>query len=210
MLFNSEEERFEHFLMACEGSGFIPSENFQRWLNENNFFNAPASTKYHGAYAGGLFDHSFDVCGRLIQLTKNNDLKWERPESPFIVGMFHDLCKCDQYIPIIEEERLTDNLDENGNPKVTKIIAGYKYNPDTVLKGHGSKSVALLKALVVLNALVDLTEEEELCIRYHMGVYGNEQEQKEEWAGFDQAIRKYPNVLWTHMADMLASKVDDV
>ena len=47
-----------------------------------------------------------------------------------------------------------------------------------------------------------LTEEERLCIRYHMGAY-----ETSDWDGYDQAIRKFPNVLWTHTADMLASKL---
>ena len=75
----------------------------------------------------------------------------------------------------------------------------YEYNTNTLLKGHGSKSV------MILSQLFTLTEEEMLCIRYHMGAY-----EKEEWPEFDAAIRKYQNVLWTHQADMLASKVDDV
>ena len=196
-LFNSEEERLEHFLMACEGSEFEPSKDMQKWLNDNGFFTAPASTKYHGAYPGGLFDHSYSVSGRLLELTEKNDLVWHRKQSPFIIGMFHDLCKCDQYIPIVEDEYV---LSAGGNKLVsTPIIKGYEYNTKTVLKGHGSKSV------MILSQLMTLTEEEMLCIRYHMGAY-----EKEEWTEFDMAIRKYPNVLWTHMADMLASKVDDV
>jgi len=47
-----------------------------------------------------------------------------------------------------------------------------------------------------------LTEEEILCIRYHMGAYNCD-----DWEGYDKAIRKYPNVLFTHTADMYASKV---
>lgn len=44
--------------------------------------------------------------------------------------------------------------------------------------------------------------EERLCIRYHMGAY-----ETSDWDEYDQAIRKFPNVLWTHTADMLASKL---
>lgn len=50
-----------------------------------------------------------------------------------------------------------------------------------------------------------LTEEEELCIRYHMGAY-----ETDDWDGFDKAIRKFPNVLFTHTADMYASKCMEV
>lgn len=161
----------------------IGNDPFLDYLNDN-FFTSPASTKYHGAYEGGLYDHSKAVFLRLKELTEKNDLKWQRDESPFIVGMFHDLCKCDQYIA---------NDHYVGDP-IT-----YSFNTNTLLKGHGSKSV------IILSQFINLTEEEMLCIRYHMGAY-----EKEEWTEFDAAIRKYPNVLWTHMADQLASKIDNV
>ena len=136
----------------------------------------------------------------MAKLTDDNNLTWIRPQSPFIVGMFHDLCKCDQYLPIIENEY----EHTPGKLFLSSKITGYEYNTNTLLKGHGMKSVMLLSQFMTL------TEEEMLCIRYHMGPYGNEQEQKEEWACLDTAIRKYQNVYWTHAADMLASKVDGI
>lgn len=66
-------------------------------LKDNGFFTMPASTKYHGSFEGGLFEHSRNVTQGLIVLTEKNGLAWQRPESPYIVGMFHDLCKIDQY-----------------------------------------------------------------------------------------------------------------
>lgn len=51
------------------------------------FFTAPASTKYHGNYEGGLFDHSFTVTSSLLSLTKRMGLNWKRKASPYIVGM---------------------------------------------------------------------------------------------------------------------------
>ena len=173
----------EYNKMIVEYPLLYRNEQLDRYLRENGYFTMPASTKYHGAYPGGLYDHSKAVTNRLRQLTFDNDLKWMRPESPIIVGMFHDLCKCDQYQYVNKGD---------GN-------YAYEYNTGTMLKGHGSKSVLILSHLMML------TEEEMLCIRYHMGAY-----EKEEWAEFDMAIRRYPNVLWTHMSDMLASKVDDI
>lgn len=196
-MFNSEKERLEHFYMACEGAEFELSKEFDKWLSDNGFFTAPASSKYHGAYEGGLFDHSYNVFTRLNVLTTYNNLKWQRKQSPFIIGMFHDLCKCDQYIKV---PGILTGADD------TNISAGfhYEYDKGTLLKGHGSKSIMLL------SQFINLTEEELLCIRYHMGAYGNEQEQKDEWAGFDQAIRKTDGLcLYTHLADQLASKIDE-
>ena len=64
-------------------------------LDKMEFFTAPASTKYHGAYSGGLLDHSITVTKQLVTLTEKLGLQWQHPRSPYVVGMFHDLCKCD-------------------------------------------------------------------------------------------------------------------
>lgn len=190
----NKEEITTSFRIMCAVAGFKLEEKFFDWLDKNGFFDAPASTKYHGNYPGGLYEHSCAVAIRLQELTTDNHLTWERPQSPFIIGMFHDLCKIDQY-------KIKDEIKELMNKypdMVNDIEPEYEYNTDTVLKGHGAKSIMLLSQFLTL------TEEEMLCIRYHMGAY-----ETDDWDNFDRAIRKYQNVLWTHHADMLASKVDD-
>ena len=38
-------------------------ENVITWLSdESDFFEAPASTAFHGNYSGGLAEHSLNVC----------------------------------------------------------------------------------------------------------------------------------------------------
>lgn len=166
----------------------VSNEPLMEYLKTGGFFTAPASTKYHGVYEGGLYDHSKAVFNRLQWMTINLRLNWQRSISPFIIGFFHDLCKCDQYIEI------KAGPPELGLEYETPV---YQYNPNLLLKGHGEKSV------MILSQFMTLTEEEMLCIRYHMGAY-----EKDDWDGFDRAIKKYPNVLMAHTADMFASKVD--
>ena len=149
------------------------------FLKNLGFFTAPASTKYHGAYEGGLFDHSLAVTKCLVELTEKLDLRWGRPESPYIVGMYHDLCKCDNYVVDFETGR-------------------YIYNPDMYIPGHGDKSV------IMLSKYLELTDEEIACIRWHMGAYETD---RKMWDYYDRAIAAYPNVLYTHTADMIASKI---
>ena len=199
MNFETKEARIEDFNELSENIDITPQ--FYHWLITDGFFDAPASTKYHGAYEGGLYEHSRAVFNRLAILTDDNNLKWQRPESPFIIGMFHDLCKYDNYKKVFGTE-----VELQPGVKFSDAnIAHYEYNTNTLLKGHATKSI------ILLSQFMTLTEEEMLCIRYHMGAYGNEEEQKVEWAGFDAAIRKTKGlVLWAHHADMLASKVDGV
>ena len=182
---------FGNFMELPDGTPIVTSD-MMNYLYENGFFTAPASTKYHGNYKGGLFEHSLAVAQFLVQLTKDNRLTWRNPRSPYIVGMFHDLCKIDQY------RHPASDLVVDGMllPDPSK----WEYNPDTLLKGHGDKSVMLLSQFYTL------TEEEIMCIRYHMGAFTD----KSEWNDYTRAVHQYPNVLWTHQADMLASHVAGV
>ena len=39
-----------------------------KWLEASDFFYAPASTRFHGSYAGGLLEHSLNVYDELVRL----------------------------------------------------------------------------------------------------------------------------------------------
>lgn len=159
-------------------------------LQLEGFFTAPASTKYHGNYEGGLFDHSCAVAKALVRLDVRNNLTWFLPRSPWLVGMFHDICKIDRY-----------KREVIGWAGDTPIYGDcYEYTDDTLYKGHGDKSVILLASYF------DLSPEEVACIRYHMGAFTD----REEWKHYTRAIHDFPNVLWTHHADMIVSHIEGV
>ena len=156
-------------------------------LIQDGFLTMPASTKYHGNYEGGLFDHSANVAQVLWNLTVCNDLRWKNgsaERSPWVIGILHDLCKIDQYKPM---------LNEKGDviPKV------YEWNSNQIVKGHGMKSV-----IYALQRGARLSQEEVACIVYHMGAFTD----SKEWDDYNHAILVYPNVLWTHTADMIVSQ----
>lgn len=174
----TESDRIKKFIE------FMPT-GFEKTVPELQalgFFTAPASTKYHGAYHGGLFDHSLTVAENLVKMTKKLGLKWDRERSPYIVGMFHDICKCDNYRFDIETDK-------------------YIYNPDIIIPGHGDKSI------IMLSKNMDLTDEEIACIRWHMGAFETDPKM---WKYYGRAIEEYPNVLYTHTADMFASRIAKV
>lgn len=173
------EERIAIFKDFMKDSGILVG-SLAAELNSMGFFTAPASTRFHGAYEGGLFDHSLMVAKKLVKMTEQMDLRWEEKRSPKLVGMLHDVCKCDSYVPAPD--------------------GGWVYKKDQILTGHGDKSVILCQ---LMEHTPFLTEEEVLCIRYHMGAY----ESEGIWNNYGAAIGKYENVLWTHAADMWASKV---
>lgn len=186
------ETRIQSFRDWMEPALHLLPEDIVEKLISDGFFMAPASTKHHGAYEGGLFDHSFNVTCVLLRLTENNGLTWSRPESPYIIGMFHDICKQDLYRHPVEGAIY-------GGAAPTPIVdkSKWEYDPDTLLKGHGDRSVMLL------SQHLRLTMEEILCIRYHMGAFVDQK----EWNDYTEAVHRYPNVLWTHQADMIAAHI---
>ena len=168
-------QQCEHFLKEVMP---LSGDKGTEKLIEMGFTTAPASTHYHGSHPGGLFEHSMEVTRALCQLSMDCELKWERHESPLIIGMFHDLCKIDQYIQ-----------KEDGT---------YEWNKEAP-EGHGTKSIEYIEKY----AGITLTEEEKACIEHHMGAFS----EKEEWSKYTDAIKKFPNVLFTHTADMIATHI---
>ena len=153
------------------------------WLCTTDFFRAPASTGFHAAYPGGLYDHSFNVTKCLLEFRdKGITVPWQRFESLFIVGLLHDVTKIGLYQPL--------HLGDENEHTYTHSLAYSTFG------GHGYDSVCKIEQHT------QLTEEEWYCIRYHMGAY-----ETTAWEDYDRAIKRFPNVLWTHTADMLASKL---
>lgn len=172
---------FEHMVEKYLGER-VPAE-FMRWLNkETDFFVAPASTKYHGAYEGGLVEHSLNVFRRMMAIAAGEEQEGEISlESAALVALFHDLCKVNTYWA---------NFD-----------GAYTFASDLPM-GHGEKSVYLL-----LQNGVRLTDEEALAIRWHMGAY--DAAVKGGCRDMNSALRKTPLVLALQQADMQATYWDE-
>lgn len=178
----------------------IVSENIKRtgiddlmkWLETTDFYDAPASSRFHSAEAGGLCFHSINVYKRLLKLCIDEcgEDKINR-ESIAIIALFHDICKCCYYKVDYR------NVKENG-----EWVKKPFYAVDDMLPyGHGEKSV------YIVNGYLRLTREEALAINWHMGgfdkrVLGGSQE-------FSNAYYKYKICVLTHIADVMATYLDE-
>lgn len=133
------------------------------FLETTDFYEAPASTKYHGSYAGGLLEHSINVYYalldeiRFIWGSSVEDFKYNM-ETLTIVSLFHDLCKIGRY------RKTTKNF-KNKETGVWEEKEVYEYDPNCYLLGHGAKS------LKYIHQFMRLTDEEEQAIYWHMGPY---------------------------------------
>ncbi len=91
------EEQKQRFLDICRST--IQRDGLDvllDWLCKADFFQAPASTKYHGAYVGGLCQHSLDVYEYAQKLAFLSPVSISA-ESLAIASLFHDVCKCNMY-----------------------------------------------------------------------------------------------------------------
>ena len=173
-------------------------ENLMEWLeHETDFFTAPASTRYHGSYEGGLVEHSLNVYGRLVWEMENTvGAGWQElysPETVAIVALFHDLCKIDRYV-ITEKWR----KDENGD---WEAYEAYEYNKEKAEMGHGAQSVFYLQKFI------QLTEFEAQAIFWHMGAY--DLSPYASLAACSETFKWNPLAFLTHRADMAATYVTE-
>ena len=183
----AEQRRIKEFR---EAAGHVFSENMIEEMRGRGFFLCPASLNHHGNYIGGLYDHSMQVFHTLEHLTKQLDLTWQRQESPLLIAIFHDWVKLQNYIQTETGEEIQ-----------------YICNIQRLLPGHGEVSLSLAWQFLQPHiSAPQLTQEEIACIRYHMGAFTD----KKEWDYYTNAIKAYPNVLWTHTADMLASQIKGI
>lgn len=166
--------------------GDLYTSELNALLLDSHYFDAPASAIDGRNKIGDLWKHSFNVSHQLDKMTSKMNLKWNRRESPWIIGLFHDIIKADDYC--FKTYPTSLKADRLINHKYK-----YSYNPDD----HGLNSYLLLKDYI------NLTKEEKYCIIYHQGAFTS----KDRWQEYNDAIRKYPNVLFTHTADMVASQL---
>ena len=155
-------------------------------LEAMGYFRQPASKGHHMSGYGGLAKHSLNVTERLVELTRALQVRWPREESPYLVGMLHDLVKCRCY-------RLRGEID--GKPQWEYI--------QPVYPGHGACSAAIASEIGI-----ELKLEERVAITYHMGVYGVGKEYTDK--EFDNALRWHgQQVIATCCADWYAARVDE-
>jgi hypothetical protein len=165
------------------------SDKFLEYLTgkSSDFFTAPASTRFHGAYAGGLAEHSVNVyrCLKAYldreRVRDTYGLQYSE-ETIALVALLHDVCKIGCY------KAGTRNVkDENGKWQSVPV-----FNFDDPLPyGHGEKSV------YILSGFMRLTREEAFAIRYHMGFSGNEDK-----GSVGKAFEQFPLAFALSVADM--------
>ena len=133
----------------------VGSESLLDWLMSTDFFEAPASTKYHGNFPGGLAIHSLNVFERM----RNNcvyefgtecggaePFPKENLEPIAIVSLLHDVCKAEFYKQDFRNQKI---YSEHGTQFDKRGAYSWESVPFYTIEekfpfGHGEKSVFLI------------------------------------------------------------------
>lgn len=171
-------------------------DKLMAFIRKSDMYAAPASTRFHLSVTGGLLQHSLNVLDALrANLTKNDDGTYSyevagvpaarvTEENVIIMALLHDICKTYFYTTEIRNRKV------GGKWEQYPVYAVNDRNP----YGHGEKSV------MMASEFIRLTMEERYAIRWHMGM-----SEANIIQTYCQAAEKYPLVLFTHMADQMAT-----
>jgi len=162
-------------------TGRAEIESLITFLENSDFFTAPASTKYHVWY---------------VLTEKNRYYKLGLPEDTIaITALGHDVCKIGFYAK--DTKNVLKGKKDNG---YGKQINDWQEEEIIVVKdqfpvGHGEKSV------ITLLRFIQLTDLEIAMIRWHMGGYVP----KDDYRDLSNAVDMYPAIVALSAADLEAS-----
>ncbi|MDE6206440.1 MAG: HD domain-containing protein [Muribaculaceae bacterium] len=187
-------ERFEKILRETgrENIDYV-LEDLDSW----GFFDAPASAQGHGAYPGGLLEHSLNVYDAAMAVRE--DMIESRPDiadqldtaSIAIAALLHDVCKADYYRLVKKKRRNEIGMYED--------MDVYEIHDEKFPVGHGEKSVILL-----LQSGLDLKDDEIYAIRWHMGPWNLSRDDEKFYRQAGKATPLQPLI---HAADTIASAI---
>ena len=190
----------ERFIGILKNTGRAGMNDVIANLEEHGFFEAPASTAFHLNVPGGLVRHSLNVYDEAIAVT---DVQIRlRPEqsgklphdSIAIAALLHDVCKAEIYKRALKSRRNSEGRWE--------YYEGYDVDYSSFPMGHGEKSVIRL-----LQWGLEMTEDEMLAIRWHMGAFELPFQSPEAKSNLNIAKSRCPLIAVISAADGLASSI---
>ncbi len=159
--------------------------------SSSDFFTAPASTRFHGNYEGGLVEHSLNVYDCLCDIMKRPRINEVygieySEESIAIAALLHDLCKINFYN--VSFRNVKNDMGK------WESVPFYTID-DSLPYGHGEKSV------YIISGYMRLTRDEAFAIRYHMGFSAD----KENHGNVGKAMEMFPLAFFLNCADSEAA-----
>jgi len=189
---NKEKENKKRYISELKNSKRKGVDELLAWLDKTDFYQAPASTKFHLDVYGGLCQHSLNVLDITRKFNKVLELDIE-DEPIIVVSLLHDLCKINYYI--VKQVWDKEYKDQTNKWRQTDEWSVEEKMP----LGHGEKSAILAYHYLDMNA------DEIAAIRWHLGAFeGGIQFAYPTGIPFKKATDKYPLLKLLMLADIAA------
>lgn len=195
---NREENRYKIIELLNEVKREGIGELIEH-MNQNGFFDAPCSGKYHLNVEGGLAQHSLNVYQAMDNLAAafgayNSCLTHE---NVVVCSILHDLGKMGDHGKANYVEKLvrskTKNKETGEYDMVRSTAEPFETNKELLYIPHEVRSIEIAERFI------KLTEEESHAIYYHNGKYTH--------VGYD--LKETPMQMLLHFADLWVSRVEE-
>ena len=202
---NQNKELFIQRVRGIQRSGAKIEELINK-LENSDFFTAPSSTKYAGAFKGGLCAHCLSVYDNLIHLLTIKPFSENLPSSDTvaIIALFHDFYKMNFYETYYQNKKVysaSGSKRDEGGRYDWEAVSAYKVRDveNRFLFGNNE-----MTAEFMIRCYIPLTLEESVAILHHLGGKGFDSAED----SVPEIFERYPLALYLHMAEMMSTYID--
>lgn len=200
----ANKEEFIQLVRSIKREG-CDIEGLIKKLEASDFFTAPASTRFHGAYEGGLCDHSLSVYHNMCSLVKSKHLEEEISEDTVkIVTLLHDFSKMNLYKRDYRNKKVYceegSKHDAGGNFEwvVEESYSTAPLEERFIYGNHEETSEFMIRQYIPLEY-----KESAAILSHHGGMSYDSSK-----ADISPIYDRYPVALLLHLADMLSCYIE--
>ena len=180
------------------------TEGLVKYLDENDFFTAPASTQYHSNFKGGLCQHSLNVCQAILDLAEKYFPEQYSRSTLLTVSLFHDISKTNFYESTIINKKI---YNEKGSKQdnqgrfdwFAEQVFKVKDVHDRFLAGTHEEN-----SLLILSKFIPLTLEESVAIMNHHGTASPNMP-----TDLSAIMNKFPLLTLLHLSDLIGTYINE-
>ena len=233
-MINSNKEEFINILKpALERREGANVEGIIKKLESSDFFVAPASTRYHASYKGGLVDHCLNVYHNMMSIAKNKHLLAIHELQPVldeegnpttemkdvilegeieadsiaIIALLHDFSKMNYYKIDYRNKKVYcesgSKKDENGRFDWVSV-ASYTTIPQEERFIYGSHEET---SEFMIRQFIPLTYQESTAVLHHH--FSLNFDSIKDVGTVGNIYNRYPIATLLHVADTLSSYIDE-
>ena len=196
------KERFISIVNSISREGFN-KDLLLNDLENSDWYYAPATTKYHDSFKGGLVNHSLKVYDNMsFIVNKYNSNMWEcNPDSIKIVSLFHDISKMNYYEIYYRNQKVYSEYGskvDDGGRYDWKQVAEYKTRDIQERFIYCNHEVT---SEFIIRQYMPLSTEESIAILHHHG--GTSEDSIKDTV--PSIYSRYPLALLLHVSDMISS-----